>query len=263
MNLLKDVAKTIQTILGTKADHLGKATGFIKRERKFTGSKFIKTLVFGWMQKPEATLEELTQSGLLNDVEISPQGLDKRFTKEAAEFSQEVLSAAVAEVVKAPTDVPVELLARFSAVVLYDTTTINLPDELFKIWPGTGGNGPTSRSALKGEIGFDLKSGQLIGPFLLPGRTHDHAGQLPQTELADESLRITDLGYYSLDKMGKDKKNNRYSLSRLRHDTVVFNKQGELFDLSSYTLEMKKNNIDRAELEVLLGNKEKLPVRLF
>lgn len=144
------------------------------------------------MQKPEATLEELTQNGLLNEVKISVQGLDKRFTSAAAEFSFNVLSVAVTEVVKAPIDVPVELLTRFSAVVLYDTTTINLPDELFKKWPGTGGNGPTRSDALKGEVGFDLKSGQLMGPFLLPGKTHDHAGQLPKMELPEESLRITD-----------------------------------------------------------------------
>ncbi|EDN65436.1 conserved hypothetical protein [Beggiatoa sp. PS] len=84
MTILRDVGKKIQTILGTKADTLGKATDFIKRKRKFTGSTFIKTLVFGWMQKPEATLEELVQAGVLNDIEISAQGLDKRFTPESA-----------------------------------------------------------------------------------------------------------------------------------------------------------------------------------
>ena len=44
MTILRDVGKKIQTILGTKADTLGKATDFIKRKRKFTGSTFIKTL---------------------------------------------------------------------------------------------------------------------------------------------------------------------------------------------------------------------------
>lgn len=62
--------------------------------------------------------------------------------------------------------------------------------------------------------------------------------------------------------MGENKNRKRYSLSRLRHDTIVFNEQGEPFDLSSYTLKMKKNNINRAELKVLLGNKEKLSVRI-
>ena len=60
MTILRNIGKTIQTILGSVA--LGQSTGFIKHKRKFTGSTFIKTLVFGWMQKPEASLEELVKS---------------------------------------------------------------------------------------------------------------------------------------------------------------------------------------------------------
>ncbi|EDN70091.1 transposase (IS4 family) domain protein [Beggiatoa sp. PS] len=191
MTILRNVGKKLQTILGTKADTLGKATGFIKRERKFTGSTFIKTLVFGWMQKPQATLEELVQAGVLNEIEISAQGLDKRFTPESAHFSITVLEQAVVEAIKAPNAVSIELLNRFSSVTLFDTTLLNLPDELVEIWAGTGGSGPTSRSALKGEVGFDLKTGQLIGPLLLPGKTHDNAGQLPRIELEPYSLLIT------------------------------------------------------------------------
>ena len=40
------------------------------------------------MQKPEASLEELVQSGVLNDIEISSQGLDKRFIPESANLIQ-------------------------------------------------------------------------------------------------------------------------------------------------------------------------------
>ena len=86
MIILRNIGKTIQTILGSVAEALGKSTWFIKR--KFTGSTFIKTLVFGWMQKPEASLEELVQSGVLNDIEISSQGLDKRFIPESANLIQ-------------------------------------------------------------------------------------------------------------------------------------------------------------------------------
>jgi len=263
MTILRDVGKKIQTILGPVADTLGKATGFIKRTRKFTGSTFIKTLTFGWMQKPEATLEELVQSGVLNDIKISAQGLDKRFTPESANFARTILGRAVEEAVKAPNAVPVELLNRFSSVTLFDTTILNLPDELYKTWAGTGGNGPTSRSALKGEIGYDLKTGQLIGPLLLPGKTHDNAGQLPQIELEPYSLLITDLGYFSIVDMAERKDKDVYCLSRLRHDTILFDEQGEEFDLSAYTLQMKKNDIPRAELNVLIGKRERLPVRLF
>ncbi|EDN67413.1 IS231-related transposase [Beggiatoa sp. PS] len=263
MTILRNVGKKIQTILGTKADALGETTGFIKRKRKFTGSTFIKTLVFGWMQTPQATLEELVQAGVLNDIEISAQGLDKRFTPKSADLARAVLEQAVAEAVRAPNAVPIELLNRFSSVTLFDTTILNLPDELYQVWAGTGGNGPTSRSALKGEIGYDLKTGQLIGPLLLPGKTHDNAGKLPQMELEECSLQIADLGYFSIAKMAENFDANVFCLSRLRHDAVLFDEQEEEFDLSLYTLFMKKNNRLRAELNVLLVRYEKLPVRLF
>ena len=107
------------------------------------------------------------------------------------------------------------------------------------------------------------KTGQLLGPFLLPGKTHDNAGQLPQMELEEYSLQIGDLGYFSIVDMAKKLEDNVFCLSRLRHGTVIFDEQGEEFDLSSYTLQMKKNNILRAELNVLIGKEEKLPVRLF
>jgi len=98
---------------------------------------------------------------------------------------------------------------------------------------------------------------------LLPGKTHDNAGQLPQMELEKYSLQIGDLGYFSIVEMAKKKENDVFCLSRLRHGTVLFDEQGEKFDLSSYTLQMKKDGILRTELNVLMGNEERLPVRLF
>jgi len=78
-------------VLGATADQLAKTTGFIKRQRKLTGAKLVRALTLGFLQKPTATLEELTPSGVLTEVEISPQGLDKRFTEEVAAFLQPVL----------------------------------------------------------------------------------------------------------------------------------------------------------------------------
>jgi hypothetical protein len=63
----------------------------------------------------------------LNDIEVSTQGLDKRFTPEAANLARAVLEQAVAEAVRSPNAVPIELLNRFSSVTLFDTTILNLP----------------------------------------------------------------------------------------------------------------------------------------
>jgi hypothetical protein len=61
-------------VLGATADQLAKTTDFIKRQRQLPGAKFVRALTLGWLPKPTATLEELTPSGVLNEVEISPQG---------------------------------------------------------------------------------------------------------------------------------------------------------------------------------------------
>jgi len=155
MYTLAELAKKIQTVLGATADQLAKTTGFIKRQRKLTGAKLVRALTLGFLQKPAATLEELAPSGVLNEVEISPQGLDKRFTEEAATFLQPVLEEAVNTVVLAPPPVPIEWLNRFTAVWLLDTTVLRLPDELEEVWPGTGGRTTTNlQSSLKVEVGF-------------------------------------------------------------------------------------------------------------
>ena len=158
----------IQTILGPVADTLGKATGFIKR--KFSGSTFIKTLVFGWMQKPEATLEELVQAGVLNDIEVSAQGLDKRFTPESANFSRTVLERAIAEALRAPNAVPIELLNRFSLVPLFDTTILNLPDALYDTWAGDLRKWSHKPFSIKGRSWFRFKNWSIDWPFIVAGK---------------------------------------------------------------------------------------------
>ena len=84
MPIFHDVAQAIQSIFSEETDELAKETGFIKRERKITGSRFIKTLMFGWMQSP--SVEGLARAGCTHDLYISAQGLEQCFTKESAEF---------------------------------------------------------------------------------------------------------------------------------------------------------------------------------
>ena len=61
MSILSQVAQTMQTVLTTVANCLGRKSGFIRRERKFTGEGYVQTLVLGWLANPDATLEQLCQ----------------------------------------------------------------------------------------------------------------------------------------------------------------------------------------------------------
>jgi hypothetical protein len=138
-----------------------------------------------------------------------------------------------------------------------------LPDELEQVWPGTGGRTTQNlQSSLKVEVGFDLTRGQLKGPFLLPGRRADLAGQLPAEAFATGSLRIADLGYFSLVEMAKLDQEGNFWWSRLRNDTLLATPEGQSLSLEELAFTSFKANHRRLERPVLLGE-QKLPARLL
>ena len=108
----------------------------------------MQTLVFGWLENPNATLEELSQTSAALGVEITPQGLDKRFTEKAANFIKRILEAAVSIVITVSTSIPIveravalpRLMERFNGVYIQDSSIIVLPDELGEIFQGCGGS---------------------------------------------------------------------------------------------------------------------------
>ena len=90
MSNICDIAEALQQVLQEDAERLGRATGFIKRQREFSGASFAQTVVFGWMANPSGSLEELQQTAAALGVEVSPQAIDQRFTENAATFMRQV-----------------------------------------------------------------------------------------------------------------------------------------------------------------------------
>ena len=155
MTIVTDIAEAMQEVLTKRADELAHETGFIKRQRKMTGSGFVQALVFGWLAEGEVRVETLSQSCKNVSVNISRQGLHQRFSAEGATFLKAVLLESLAQVIRAK-PVETELLRRFKAVYVLDSTIIPLPIELARIWAGCQG------SALKLSVCWDLLSGELI-----------------------------------------------------------------------------------------------------
>src|SRR5688500_4359790 len=129
MASIPQVAGVLREVLGPVAERAARATGFVRRASKLTGARFVQTLVFGWLARPEARLVELAQTACALGVPISAQALDERFGAASADCLREVLEAAVRVVLGAdPAAVP--LLRRFAVVAVQDCTTIALPDAL-------------------------------------------------------------------------------------------------------------------------------------
>src|SRR5438309_1902091 len=126
MNNVTQVAETVQRILGEEGEQVAHEVGFIQRERVLSGADFVQSLILGWLQEPEITLDGLTQVLERREVSISASELSQRFTPEAATLLQRVLERLCAEQ-REVEPVNIALLKRFSAVTLEERPTFTLP----------------------------------------------------------------------------------------------------------------------------------------
>ena len=260
MSTIPQVAQVMQTVLTTVADEAARETKFVQRKSKMTGAKFVQTLTFGWLANSQASLEELTQTAATVGVEISPQGLDDRFTPAAANFLRQVLGTAVQELVAAD-PVAVSVLQRFNGVYIQDSTTITLPDALSEVWPGCGGSMPQDTSAaLKLQVRLDMNTGTLCGPLLQEGRAHDRASPIQTVPLPAGALRLADLGYFSLDVLADLDAQGGYWLSRVQVQTAIFDASGQRLDLVKFLSTQAEAVVD---MPILLGLDQRLPCRLL
>jgi hypothetical protein len=169
------VEQSLKHILEDRANVLARDTGCIERQRKFSGADLLQTLIFGWLSHPAASLETLASMAALREVSVTDTAVHKRFNERCARFLHAVLEEMTSIVVTAPNEVPLTLLRRFSSVVLEDSSSIALPDELAECWQGCGGLPRQGQAALKLHVRWELRRGQLRGPSLTSGRTDDRS----------------------------------------------------------------------------------------
>lgn len=256
--MIKEFSTKLQDILIKKSEEYGKESGFVKRSSKLGGEKFAQGLIFGWQNNPESSLSDLKQTLLDLGVEISEQGLDKRFNIEALNF-MELLLKQTMRTLNEKKELSSELLSRFSDIKVYDSTTIMLPRELKDYWTGNGGSrGSKTTSSLKLSSSLSLKTGSLK-IVMEDGFTQDKSSELiTKEEVQVNSLSIKDLGYFSLKTFREMSENNRYFCSRLKCRTKIFSSIGKEIDIVK--LMEGKSVIDK---EVLVGVKELFNCRLL
>jgi hypothetical protein len=161
MSSITDVADTVRQILAEEANQLARESGFVQRERNLSGADFAQTLIFGWWQEAQETLDGLSQVAQRREVTISASGLCQRFTQAAATFLQRQMPRLTQVRLQVePAQIP--LLSRFAAVVVEDASSISLPDELQTCFRGGG----AQLAGLKLWVRWEVLSGHLQGPLL-------------------------------------------------------------------------------------------------
>ena len=91
MSSVSQLAEVLEHILNEEASQLAREIGFIQRERAFSGADWAQTLIFGWLEEPEISLDGLTQVAARREVKISASGLNQRFSESGAAFLQRLL----------------------------------------------------------------------------------------------------------------------------------------------------------------------------
>jgi hypothetical protein len=256
-------AARLQQILGPEADRLARETGFIQRERAFSGADFAQALIFGWLQRPDERVEGFVQILGRREVTITASGLCQRFTKEAATFLQRLLEVLAEQSMPAElVDIP--LLRRFSAVVIEDSSSILLPAPLSAVWRGCGGKAGTSEATVKLFVRWDVLSGHLEGPRLTDGRHSDSKSPFNEDEVPTGGVYLADLGFFSQDRLCRLAKprggGKRFFVMRLQWGTRLSTRRGHQIDLRGI---LPRREGEAVELGVLMGKQARLPVRLI
>src|SRR5258708_825668 len=227
------VEQSLKHILEDRANVLARETGCVQRQRKFSGADLLQTLVFGWLSHPEASLETLASMAALREVAVTDTAVQKRFNERCAHFLHAVLQEMTSIVVTAPNEVSLALLHRFSSVVLEDSSSIALPDDLAACWQGCGGQPGVGQAALKLHVRWELKRGQLRGPSLTSGRTGDRSSPLKEETLPTGSLYLADLGYVDWANVSARRTAGSYTLTRAPAKTVYWTPDGRRLQLES------------------------------
>lgn len=215
--IVERIPQELQAIFGSVSDEASRACGFIKRERRFSGSEFVRTLVFGWLGRARASIESLAER-----LGISGSGLQQRLTKEASECLRLVLMRAL-EKLLAGRQARIPLMAKFQGVYVEDCTTISLPAAMADEFRGCGGSDEESgKAALRLFTSYELKTGTWQQVATAEGRGPDSTvAREHATELPRGALRIRDLGFFDRQLFEKDTAAGVFWISRLPASVTV------------------------------------------
>jgi hypothetical protein len=156
---------------------------------------------------------------------LTKQEVDGHFTQKTADWLLALLRRAVLLLVTAKA-VPLPLLQKFSAVLVEDGSSIQLPASLQRVWQGCCGGSSTSYSraeaSLKITVRWDLLKGTLYGPFLQHGKQHELKSVLREQDLPKGSLWIADLGYWNLKELARKVRMGVHFLMRLKPGLILW-----------------------------------------
>jgi hypothetical protein len=220
MGILAKVGEALQRLFGEIAQTAAEESGVIQRTRKFSAVSLARTFVLGFLKNPRASDEKLAQMAVQCGAAVTPQAIEQRHTQRLVDFLEKLFRG-VTKLVVGSDKALAPILERFTSVIVIDSSTITLPDQMQEQFPGCGGSFGGGAAAMKLQTELDLRSGAVAPVEIEPGRSPDIATSRQDERHGEGSLRISDLGYFDMGVFDATAKAGEYFLSRLRFGTHV------------------------------------------
>lgn len=247
-------------------EHLAWASGYYRQEaKKISGS----SLVLGFFNMMSLGLNTLSawciEIGLIGKCAMYKSSLHERLDTRTLSFVQAILQRTMELRVKQAYAKQGNLkpglnslLRHFGNILLCDSTCAKLPSNLAGYFPSSYSHGePTA--TLRVQTIYNYRHEQFerfkTGSF----RDNDQSESNLILEVAQPGdLVLRDLGYFVLENLRRMSNMGIFFISKFRPDTTIYAAlSGEKIDL---LVQLKKKK--RLDIPVLLGSKEKLPLRL-
>lgn len=258
MSSITQVSESMQRILQQRAKEVERQTGFVQRaSAQFDGPSFAHTTVLTWMHNADASYTQVRHTAASLGVQVSNQALEQRFSAASARLLHTLLQEAVAEVISSEARAP-ELLSRFNGVYLQDGTLISLPASLAQQWAGRGSQG--QEAAVRVQAQLEWGSGCVSGLWLQEGREAERSGEPISTPLPAGSLFHADMGSFTLAERRERDKHKQSWLTQAKATLTIIDQAGWCWDLLSF---LRAQSGDEVDVEVFVGKRERLPVRLM
>ena len=248
----------LQTLLEETATQLGSATDFVKRQSKMTASKFAMTLILGWLDKPQASLNDLVQVSEDLGVEISESGLHQRMGPEAVALLESLLAKSI-DLMNNTAGLSDDVLCQFSAIYLIDSSVITLPAAMQATFAGFASQG--SEAAMRFQLCFDYLHGNVCALEAGPGRENDQSSTLIERMITTACLFLFDLGYFNQDTFAKIAGGLAFFVSRYKYGTHLYLNADDQLPLDLLAV-LQLSQADRYEQICYLGSRQRLKVRL-
>ncbi|MGI0130645.1 MAG: IS4 family transposase [Thermoplasmata archaeon] len=199
---------------------IARESGFVRRHRKLDPVAFLYTLAFETGPQLQRTLAALRDvyNKRTPDPILSAGGFYERFTPQLVEFLRGCVAYGLTQLRASPGNRLTPKLARFTDLLIQDSTVIRLFAALAKAYPATRLAKNTKSKRTAGVKVATLFSARANGPARLElfPETTSEIDTLKIGPWVKGSVVLTDLGFYKHQGFARIEENGGFFLSRLK-----------------------------------------------